>query len=91
MDNVKDSKCKSQILSIKKNVKKQKKADIKLMLKEYIINIIPRSLTIRQYLRTEFDVIFSTDREVNSNLGELCTNLFTIGYSVIEENYFPDK
>ncbi|CAD8046236.1 unnamed protein product [Paramecium primaurelia] len=57
---------------------------------QIIINI-PKELGIREYLRTEIDIIFSTDYQINSNLGELCTNIFTVGYKVLQTDYFQDK
>ncbi|CAD8158952.1 unnamed protein product [Paramecium octaurelia] len=57
---------------------------------QIIINI-PKELGIREYLRTDIDIIFSTDDQITSNLGELCTNIFTVGYKILQTDYFQDK
>ncbi|CAD8051066.1 unnamed protein product [Paramecium sonneborni] len=87
----------TQIIGVTKSSKiaKQKQKEQKkycVIRKEFQIVIkIPKSLGLREYLRTEIDIIFSTDYQVNSNLGELCTNIFTVGYKILQTDYFSDK
>ncbi|CAD8134444.1 unnamed protein product [Paramecium pentaurelia] len=80
---------KSSKIAKQKQKEQRKYCTIKKEFK-IIINI-PKTLEIREYLRTEIDIIFSTDYQINSNLGELCTNIFTVGYKILQTDYFSDK
>ncbi|CAK71144.1 unnamed protein product (macronuclear) [Paramecium tetraurelia] len=87
----------TQIIGLSKSSKiaKQKQKEQRkycAIKKEFqIIVNIPKTLNMREYLRTEIDIIFSTDYQIDSNLGELCTNIFTVGYKILQTDYFSDK